>query len=249
MEDIFNNASDLRDRGFELRDPPLNILNYDPAGDGDDNDALVLLSREEWRRGELHDPDLAVEFIFRILLAHRIPQGLEFPDKVATILRINRQMGMWQGQGRQHAHILGVERNGVGYAMASTLRTKTNAPVLGYTTVSNTTDLPYTGGDVSMPRLASLDNLRVMLELHRIKLAKNCDGAKDIKGELNSFVWKGPNRPEAMVGQRDDLVMALAGAVWIGTKLIPPVIKQVKIDPRRGIVSHVKRANSGIRVN
>lgn len=249
MEDIFNSARDLKDRGFHLRDAPLNILNYDPAGDGDDNDALILVSREEWRRGELHDPDLAIEFIFRVLLAHRIPHGLEFPDKVATILRINRQMVKWQSQGRQFSHVLGVENNGVGYAMASSLRTKTAIPVIGYTTVSNTTEKPYTGGAVSMPRLAALDHLRVMLELHRIKLARDCEGAKDLKGELNSFVWKGPNRPEAMKGQRDDLVMALSGAVWIGSKLIPPVNKAVKLNPRRGIVSHTQRATQGIRVN
>lgn len=247
--DIFNTVVDMKERGFHLYDPPLNILNYDPAGDGDDNDALVMVSREEWRRGELYDPDLAIEMIFRVLLAHRFPKGLEFPEKTATILRVNRQMLRWQGQGRQYAHVIGVENNGVGYAMASTLRTKTNIPIIGYTTTGTSTkDKPYEGGAVSMPRLAALDNLRVMTELHRVKIARDCEGKAQLSGEMNSFVWARPGRPEAIEGQHDDLVMALCGAIWIGTKLLPPVTKQVKIDPKAGIMSHNRRLRGNMRL-
>jgi hypothetical protein len=235
MADTFNNGKDLKKRGYNMIDPPVNILNYDPAGDGDDNDALVLVSREEWRRGELHDPDLAVEFVYRVMLAHRLPNGLEFPDKIASILNVNRWLNKMQGEGREHSHVIGVETNGVGWAAASHMRSKTNAPVLGYTTVGNVKERPYEGKQISMPRLAALDNLRVLLELHKIKMAKDCSGAAELTNEMNAFVWKRPGRPEAIVGQHDDLVMALCGAVWIGSKLIPPVSKQMKVGPRMGV--------------
>jgi hypothetical protein len=249
MLDTFNSAEDMRDRGFHMMDPPLAILNYDPAGDGDDRDAIIMLQREEWRRGELHDPDLAVEYIFRILLAQRLPKDDEFPDKLARILGANRQLRQWKNQGRIWEYVIGVEQNGLGYAMASSLRTKTNTPVIGYTTVRNTSDKPYTAKNVSMPRLAALDNLRVMLEIHRLKIAKDCVGKKELIGEMNSFVWAAPGRPEAVDGQHDDLVMALCGAIWIGTKLIPPYNKQLKIDPKRGIKDHRQRTKGNIRIN
>ena len=249
MVDAFNTTTDLRGRGFRLVDPPVNILNYDPAGDGDDHDALVLVSREEWRRGELHDPDLSMEFIFRILLAQRMPKDWEFPDKVAGILRLNKQLLRWQSKGLQHAHVIGVESNGVGYAMASSLRHRTGVPVMAYTTVGKASDTPFESKKVAMPRLASLDNLRVLFELHRLKMVPDIQGKDDLVSELNSFVWARAGRPEAMTGQHDDLVMALAGACWIGTKLLPPVTKQVKIDPRHGIQSHVQRGSANIRLN
>jgi len=249
MEEIFNTIGDLKDRGFSLEDPPLNIVCYDPAGDGDDNDAVVILSREEWRRGELHDPDLAVEMIFRLILSSYLPNDMEFPDKLAALLSVNNQMLKWQRQKRQHAHVIGVETNGVGYAMASSLRTKTNVPVIGYNTVGNMKDRPFEGKDTSMPRLAALDNFRVYLEMNRIKILKDCVGKKDMVNELNSFVWAAKGRPEAMAGARDDLTMAAAGALWIGTKLIPPINKQVRIDPRSGIRSHLNRTRGNMRMN
>jgi hypothetical protein len=228
----FNNADELRERGFVMRDPPVNILAYDPAGDGRDNDALLIVSREEHRRGELWDPDLAVEFIFRILAAHRMPPGLEFPDKLARILRLNSFMAKWTHHKRAHGHIICVEANGVGWGMASSLKSKVNVPVIPYVTVARADEKTYVEGKVSMPRLAALDHLRIQLELHRVKAAKDAQGIKDLGQELNSFVWVRKGRPEAIAGQTDDLVMALAGAVWIGTKLLPPVTKQQKIGNR-----------------
>jgi len=233
--EVFNSTKDLRDRGYAMKDPPLTLIAYDPAGDGADNDAVVIVAREEWRRGELHDPDLAMEFIFRIHLAQRLPKDWEFPEKLAGILNLNKLALRWQRQGKQYAHVIGVETNGVGYAMASSLRKKTQAPIIGYTTVANSTDTAFKGNNISMPRLAALDNLRVQTELHKVKVAKDAIGGRDLASEMNAFVWAGKNRPEAMKGEHDDLVMACAGALWIGCKLIPPVTKQMKLDPKRGL--------------
>ena len=249
MVEVFNSAKDMNERGFHMRDAPVAIVNYDPAGDGKDNDAIVLIQREEWRRGELHDPDLAMEFVFRVTLAHRLPVGLEFPEKLATLLRLNSSLAKWKRQKRISTYGIGVEQNGVGYAMGSSLRTKTSAPILGYTTVANTTEKPYTSNKLSMPRLAALDMLRVQMELHRVKVAKDCHGKKELLGELNSFVWAGPGRPEAIVGQKDDLVLALTGAIWLGLKVIPPVTKQVKVSAKDGVRAHADRLRGNIRVN
>jgi hypothetical protein len=244
MNESFNSGKDLRKRGYYMIDPPVNILNYDPAGDGEDNDALICLSREEWRRGELWDPDLAVEFVFRVLLAFRMPKGLEFPDKIAHLIALNRWLNKVNAEGRAHNHVIGIETNGVGWAAASYMRSKTSTTVIGYTTVGNVKEKAYEGQQVSMPRLAALDNLRVQLELHKIKIAKDCTGADHLTQEMNAFVWAAPGRPEAIKGQKDDLVMALCGALWIGTKLIPPVSKQMRVGP----VGMRNTPNGAIRV-
>lgn len=248
--EVFNTTKDLGERGYSMRTPPLNLLCYDPAGDGKDNDAVVLVSREEWRRGELHDPDLAMEMIFRVLLAHRFPVGMEFPEKVASILNLNRYLLRMQRTGRQYAHVVLCEANGVGWAAASTLRQKISAPVMPYVTVGAAHEKPFINRQFSMPRLAALDNVRVLLETHHLKLAKDAHGAADLQQELGAFVWARPGRPEAIEGQRDDLVLALAGACWAGTKVIPPVTKQVRADPRSGIKTHLDRATTGnIRIH
>lgn len=230
----FNRVTDWKARGYHLRTPPTILAAYDPAGDGSDRDALALVAREEHQKGEPHDPDFAVMMLFRILMAHRMRPDLEFPDKLAMILKLHRQLNRWRGMGRSGKHFFCVETNGVGYAMASSLRSAIGNHVIGYTTVSNASDKPFVEKRISMPRLASLDNLRVLAETHSLKLARDAPGKEHVEQEMGAFVWRRPGRPEAIEGQHDDIVMALAGACWIGTKILPPVLKQRKVN-RHGI--------------
>lgn len=226
----FNSAKDLKDRGFFLRVPPVTIVTLDPSGDGDDYDGLVAVSREEHQRGEVHDPDFAVEYVFRVLMAHRLPKDWEFPDKLAAVLNLDRMLRAWTSQKRQTAHFICVETNGVGYGYASSISRKTNTKVIPYATVGNVSDnRPPSDAKVAMPRLKALDNTRILMETGYLKMAPNGPGMDNLKAELQAFVWRGKNRPEAMAGQRDDLVLALTGALWVGTKVLPPVLKQVKL--------------------
>ena len=207
-------------------------MNYDPAGDGDDKDALIVVTREEHQRGEVYDPDFAVEMKFRVLMCERMKPTYEFPDKLAHILALHRKLQQWQMSGRIYTHVMGVESNGVGWGLASAMREKLGDVVIPYTTIGSSTEKPFAGAKVSMPRLAALDHLRIMMETHHLKLIPDAPGAKDLIQEMNSFVWRRPGRPEAMQGQKDDLVMALCGAVWIGSKLIGPVLRAKTV--RRG---------------
>lgn len=234
MPEIFNSDDEWRARGFYLRQPPLVIVSFDPAGDGDDRDALIVQTREEHQRGEPHDPDFAVEQKFRIMMAERLPVDYEYPDKLARILAMHKQLIRWQAAGRIIGHVFAIESNGVGWGLASDLRVKIGHYVITYTTVGSTSDKPYGGGKVSMPRLAALDWMRIMIETHHIKIAPDAPGGKLLASELNSFVWRRPGRPEAMQGQKDDLVMATCGGLWIGSKIIGPSLKAES--SRRGAV-------------
>lgn len=225
MAYAFNNTDDWRERGFHLRTPPVVIAAYDPAGSGDDRDAIVLLNREEHQKGEPHDPDFAVAIKFRVLGAMRMPPEFEFPDKLARLLTLHRQLSNWQDYGKSYSHFFTVETNGVGWALASALRAKIGPQVIAYTTVGSVKDKPYEGGNISMPRLTALDHVRVLLETGHLKMAKKAVGAKELSAELASFVWARPGRPEAIEGQHDDQVLALTGGCWIGSKIIQPVLK------------------------
>jgi hypothetical protein len=212
-----------------MRTPPVILLAYDPAGDGNDRDAMVMIAREEHQQGETWDPDFAVQVVFRALLVHQLSKTFEFPDKLAMMLKMHRELARWQRMGRCHSHVFCVETNGVGYAMASSLRSTIGKNVISYTTVGTaSSDAPFTNKRISMPRLAGLDNLRVLAETHCFKVAKDAPGKSILEREMGSFVWRRPGRPEAIEGQTDDCVMATAGACWIGTKVLPTILKQTR---------------------
>jgi hypothetical protein len=227
----FNRITDWKDRGFYLRTAPLVIAGYDPAGDGNDRDALIMVAREEHQKGEPYDPDFAVMMLFRTLMVHEMSPDLEFPDKLAMLLRLHRQLNAWKRAGRASNHVFTIETNGVGYAMGSAMREQVGQNVVCYTTVGTNTNETFSEKKLAMPRLASLDNLRVLAETHSLKLAKDAPGREILLKQMASFVWRRPGRPEAIIGQNDDVVMALAGACWIGTKVIPPLLKQVRVRP------------------
>jgi hypothetical protein len=226
----FNTTDDWKQKGYFLRSPPLTLIAYDPAGDGDDRDAVVVVSREEHQHGERWDPDFAVITFYRVLMAYRMPQTMEFPDKLAMLLSTHSRAMQWKYSGRSCGHAFCIETNGVGYAVPASLRQKVgnSCMIVPYVTVSRLTEDRVLEKKTAMPRLAALDHMRVLSEMHLLKVAKDAPGAKDLTREMGSFVWARPGRPEAIKGQNDDLVMAFCGALWIGAKVIPPVLKAQK---------------------
>lgn len=232
----FNTSADWKSRGFRMRSPPLILVSYDPAGGGADRDAVVMQAREEHQQGETWDPDFAVQVMFRVLMVHQMSNTFEFPDKMAMLLRLHRELGRWTRMGRCKKHVFCIETNGVGYAMGSSLRSAIGNHVLTYHTVGTaSTDQPFIDKRISMPRLAALDNLRVLAETHCLKIARDAPGKKILEQEMSSFVWRRPGRPEALEGQTDDTVMATAGGCWMGTRILPTFLKQTRFSAARGM--------------
>lgn len=233
MSSAFNTTADWGARGFRLESPPLLIAAFDPAGGGDDNDALVILSREEHQKGRPEDPDFAVATKFRVLAAKRLAAGLEFPDKLAQLLSLAKELRRRE-LGKRIAHfVFAVETNGVGWAMGSSLAEALGGRrVVQYTTVSKVSDDRSSEKRFIMPRLAALDHVRALIETHHLRIATGAEGADALRQELRAFVWRRKGRPEAMAGQHDDLVMALTGGVWVGSKLIPPMLKSRRFGGR-----------------
>lgn len=225
-------AAEMKARGFRMRQPPLGLLVYDPAGDGDDHDGIVLLSREEHQRGELIDPDLSVEMIYRLMHCEYLPPEQEFQDKAARIFALHRAMVGWRDRGYMHGHVVLIETNGVGWPMFSFLKSRLGSLVAGYHTVGTLAAKPVQSIGLAMPRLQALGYMRMMLELQRLKSEKDemeRRGIKKFTNELNAFVWKSKGRPEAISGQHDDLIMPAAAGLWFGSHAIPPLVKQLPV--------------------
>ena len=244
---IYNDGRSLRERGFRLETPPLHIVSFDPAGDGDDYGGMGLLAREEHQKGEPHDPDFAVEHMLRIKMALRMRQDMEFSEILAQMLRLHRYLNALRAQGLSYGHVFCIETNGVGYGYEKALRDKlpSTTPVIGYTTVGTTNDDTNVAKNLVMPRLAGLDNMRIQVETHHLKLEENMPGARELEGEFRAFVWRGPGRPEAMEGHNDDLVMSIAGGVWCATRLIPPALKAAQ--PKPGKAGSSRNQGSMVR--
>ena len=244
---IYANAATLKARGFHMLMPPVYIVALDPAGDGNDNNAVVMLGREEHQKGLPTDPDYAVEFMLRVKMALRVRKDAEFSDVLAQMYRLHRYLNGLKRKGISSGHVFMVETNGVGYGYCAQMQDKLGSNrVLGYTTVGTMKEDPNENKRLVMPRLAGLDNLRIMIETGHFKIEKDAPGAKEFEAEFRSFVWRAPGRPEALEGHHDDLVMGAAGATWCATKLLPPLSKQASFTAPKNTV---RSKSANIRVH
>lgn len=211
----------LHEQGYRLYKAPVSIIAFDPAGRGNAFPALTWIDREEWQRGEVWDPDLSVQLLYRLHFAHRLPRDGEYVDFLAAIMRLDSLMGQRINRGLCTHSAIVIETNGVGWPAYSQLSTskRVQSEVLGVTTTGTTSRKSADKSRLTMPRMAGLDLLRVMIETQRFKLRPDIPGAKEFETETKSFVWKNA-RPEALAGQNDDIVMSVAHGVWAGEHYI-----------------------------
>ena len=213
-----------------MREPPFAIVAFDPAGDGEDENAVALYLREEFERGERHEMGFEHQMIMRLHLIETLRQDLEFPEVLASMLRLYRWLYNMKLQGRIYNFVIVVETNGVGHGYYHSLRNAIGGRVYGQYTVGGDHEKPINEEKLVMPRMAGLDHFRYCIETHTIKIARDpasgqlAQGADKFRTQMNSFVWKGPKRPQAMEGQKDDLIMAGAIGNWFGTKVLPTVV-------------------------
>ena len=231
MANPLNTVKQLHEQGYRLVAPPVAIVTLDPSGAGEDFNALTWIDREEWQRGEVTDKLFSVQRLYRLQVAQRLPQSAEFGDLVAQMLRINLFLKKRRNKKLLHSIITVVETNGVGWGIFNQVKKKIGDGVIGIITVTGTNSRAFSGGRMSMPRLPGLDHLRVLLETHLLKMHPKTPGAKEIESEFRSFVWKRAGRPEALDGQKDDLLMSLAIGCWVGEKVVPATVRQ-QLPPR-----------------
>lgn len=228
-----NTVREFNHYGYYLQTPPVSLIVLDPAGDGNDGNGIVWMDREEYQKGEPEDPDFSVIPVNRIKFAAQLDSAMEWSDVMARLLALHRFMLLRERRGLSFRYFITVEVNGVGYGYANHLKEKVGTKkIIKVTTVGGQKEEAHNETGFIMPRLPGLDHLRMRIEGHTFKIDKTAPGLDILNSQMRSFVWLKKGRPEALPGQRDDLVMSSAIGNWTLSKIIPPALKAKRFTQR-----------------
>jgi len=178
-------------------------------GQAQDFTALCVLERHypRWAAAEL--PDYHVSYL------HRWPLGTAYPSIVADVKTLAGSPPL-RGQAS-----IAVDQTGVGRAVVDLLR---RAPVPGtLVPILITAGHAVTRGEDGsrhVPKKELVSALQVLLQTHRIKIARSLPDAEVLAKELENFRVKITVAANELYeawreGQHDDLVLAVAMAAWL----------------------------------
>jgi hypothetical protein len=142
----------------------------------------------------------------------KLQPGLSYPAQVAAIVSIVDALA--EG-GR--SPVLWVDATGVGRPVVDLLRR--DCPyTLNAVTIGSGSEVVRHGSDISVPKADLIGCLEVVLSTRRLLFAPDLPLAKDLDAELRAFSRElsATGRPlyEGGRGSHDDLVLALALALW-----------------------------------
>lgn len=147
-----------------------------------------------------------VNFALRHL--ERIPAGVSYPEIVSRFEALHRQLSK---------PVTILDATGVGKAAVELFR-KTNVSVSVFTLVAGD-QVIRDGSNYRIPKRDVISSTQVLLQTGRLKIARSLPHAALLARELVNFRFKvGQDRSEDVLdwreGPDDDLVLALAIAVW-----------------------------------
>jgi hypothetical protein len=146
--------------------------------------------------------------------AERLRVGVSYPEQAAAIISIA------EGLAGDERPTLVVDATGVGRAVVDMIRRDSPFPVRAVT-IGAGLEVVRDGWRVTVPKVELVGALEVVLSSRRIHAVEGLPLAKDIADELRSFGYEmsATGRPKYEGrGRHDDLVMALALAVWQGER-------------------------------
>jgi hypothetical protein len=157
----------------------------------------------------------------RIRWIERVPLGTDYPfvtDKIAKIAEAA------QANGYSRTTIV-LDATGVGRPVVDMLKRRTGIALRAVTITGGeraSSDGPY---DWSVPKIDLVTSLEVVLQTRRVECVPDCPLQQDLAAELSTFDFaiseRGHASFEARSGSHDDLVLALALAVYWGEKADP----------------------------
>lgn len=198
------------------------ILGID-LGTKQDYSALVLARRVErmqdrralpgtWQ-AETEIPRLYSTY--EIPLIQRPPLGIDYAEVIAGVQRILELPELF----RQQVAIV-VDASGVGYPVMQQMFA-VGLPVTGVTITGGTSVAENESG-YTVPKRDLVSSLQVVYQSRRIKIAKRLPMAEALREELQSFHQRmskaGNEKWDAASGKHDDIVLALAIAIWYGER-------------------------------
>jgi hypothetical protein len=179
-------------------------------GQSSDPTALCVLEHthafREWERGGADQ----VEDTFDVRHLQRLPLGLSYPAVVQETARLLARPPLVGNCD------LIVDETGVGRAVADIFDTAGMSPIR--VTITSGIDQSFVNGSWHVPKQVLISTLDARLHTGELRFAKELLEAGAMQEELKDFRRKvsvaGRYTFEARVGKHDDLVLAVAIALW-----------------------------------
>jgi hypothetical protein len=182
---------------------------------GQARDATAIAAVESYRAEELpadaHTRRPRRLKYHTLIHLEKLRPGLGYPAQVSAIVSIVDTLAADGG-----SPVLSVDATGVGRPVVDLLRRDCPYP-LHAVTITSAVEVVRHGSDLSVPKTDLIGCLEVVLSTRRLLFAPDLPLAKDLDAELRAFSRElsATGRPlyEGR-GSHDDLVLALALAVW-----------------------------------
>lgn len=184
-------------------------------GQTNDYTALVVLERPRPVKGARVRP---VTYSLRHI--QRFKLRTPYPVMVQNVVELLRKAPL-------PGCLLVVDGTGVGRAVVdmldNALRGEATCKRVALSISSGQSAHFTTSGFLSVPKQELIATLQILLQTQRLKIARSLPGADTLVRELENYRVKiTSHRSETFeperAGQHDDLVMALAMAVWVGER-------------------------------
>jgi hypothetical protein len=178
-------------------------------GQANDPTAIVVLDSDYTRPSDRQERPQRFHVVRSI---DRVPLGTPYPLVVNRVASVAEQASLYGPV------ITVVDATGVGRAVVDLLRQATSLPIRAVTITAGsqaTDDGPYS---LRVPKRDLISALEVAMQTRRLGVASGVRLAEDLRDELRNFTFaisdRGHDTYEAASGRHDDLVLALALAVW-----------------------------------
>ena len=204
---------------FQLREKTRIYLGLD-VGKRQDHTAIAALELR-WRYGAKDNVTQAVAQYPTLLLSYSIRYPIDtettrIPQFVRDTLQLYRPA---YGEPNRVDKLL-VDATGVGHTIVELIRKdQPKAQVQPVTLTNGHVERQLKDNYLSLPRPDLINRLKMIFELGNIQLLDSAPGFVDMERELVQF------QPSGEQQEHDDLVMALAMAVWQAAKDYPALLR------------------------
>jgi hypothetical protein len=166
----------------------------------------------------------------QVLLAKRVGLGTEYQKIVDTVGQLTRLRQMAHGD-----KYVAVDTTGVGLAVLEMLRRENLAGQLLPVVFTGGEVTRYAGGQYNVPKGELMHGLAVELERRELQVGRLLRNWPEMVRELSGMRrdLAGGGVRWRSVGEHDDLVMALALAVWSLRRVSLPSGKELEVRPER----------------
>lgn len=161
------------------------------------------------------------ERVFHVRHLRRYPLRTSYPDIVADVADVLRREPL-----RQQSAVLAIDATAVGVAVVDLFRRQPLAAQLRPVIITGGEVVTSVDGMTRIPKRELVSIAQVCLQTTRLKIASELTEAATLTRELQNFKAKITESAEDSYGawregSHDDLVLAVALALWLGSQPVP----------------------------